>query len=462
MLRSIRIKALPARFLPTSEQQKSQQTKSLVRRLTDGIAWSLVAQVSAQGATFLSNIFVANLVGRTTYGQYATVVGTLLSISSLAQLATGYTSVKYLAELRTVDPVRAGRVVGVCSLVSSVSAIIATIAVLACSPWLASSVFRAPTLAIPLAIGSLFLGFSIVNGFQIGALTGLEAFRQLGKASLVSGTIVVLSCSGFAHFFGVTGAVGGLVLASIVRWGVFNYYFSKELQEHGIPTNFKGFRQERDVFIRFALPAALCGLSVGPSQWLGSVALVRQPHGFSEMALFNAAYSLLIMVLFVPRVADRVAMARINFHRGIRDQRGYRTVFLINLCTTLGITLIGGLAALLFGPFLLRLFGKSFVAAGSQVLFYFILGAFPEGLLLAMYQLLQSNEKMWTVMLGVNLPRDVLFPILAFLLAHQGAVGLAKAYLASVSLACAFSVILASRTGLQARYRDDTPVYVSL
>ncbi len=435
---------------------------SIFARLTNGIAWSLVAQASAQGATFLSNIIVANLVGRTAYGQYATVVGTLLSISSLAQLATGYTSLKYLAELRSVDPVRAGRVVGLCSMVSCVSAILATLTVLGCSPWLASSVFKAPGLAVPLAIGSLFLGFSIVNGFQMGAMTGLEAYRQLGKASLVSGVIVVLSCTGFAHLFGVTGAVSGLVLASVVRWAIFKYYFNKELRNNGIVTDLRGFRREREVFIRFALPAAVCGLSVGPSQWLGSVALVRQPNGFSEMALFNAAYSLLIIVLFVPRVADRVAMARINFHRGLRDQHGYRSVFLTNLCIILAVALVGGSAALLFGPLLLRLFGKSFVAAGSPVLFYFILAAVPEGLLLAMSQLLQSNERMWTVMLGVNLPRDILFPILAFLLAPQGAIGLAKAYLASVSLACTLSVVLASRTGVRADYRDAAPVYVPL
>jgi len=434
---------------------------SPVTRLTNGIAWSLVAQGSTQGATFVSNMIIANLVGRIAYGQYATVIGTLLSISLLAQLATGYTSVKYLAELRTTDPVRAGRVTGLCSMVSAVSGVIATTAVLCLSPWLANTVFRFPQLAVPIAIGAFFLGFSIVNGFQMGALTGLEAYQQLGKASVISGLVTLLSCTSLAWFYGVNGAVSGLVFGSIVRWAVFHRFLQRELKSNGIVADFKNFRKEREVLMRFALPAAICGLSVGPSQWLGSVALVRQPNGFSQMAVYNAAYSLLIIVLFIPRVADRVAMARINHHRGLRDQHGYRSVFLINLCITLGLALIGSLVALSFGPTLLRLFGKSFVADGSPVLLCFMAGAIPEGITLATYQLLQSNERMWTVMLGVNLPRDFTFPILAVFFAPHGAVGLAQAYLASVSLACILSVILASRVGLRALYTTAPSTYVS-
>ncbi len=434
---------------------------SLVTRLASGILWSLVAQGSAQGATFLSNVVIANLIGRVAYGKYATVVGTLLSISALAQFATGYTILKYLAEYRSTDPARAGRLLGLCSVVSGISAVVATIGVLCLSPWFATTVFKAPDLVVAIAIGSCFLGFSIVNGFQAGALTGMEAYVSLGRASMFSGAVVFLSCTGCARLFGVNGAVSGLVFGSIVRWVVFKIALTRELKKNGITVDLRRFRQERDIFLKFALPAALCGLSMAPSQWLGSVALVRRPNGFSEMALYNAAYSLLIMVLFIPRVADRVAMARINVHRGLRDQHGYRSVFLINLCITLGLALLGSVLALFFGPMLLHAFGKSFVKDGVPVLFYFMLGAIPEGLTMAMYQLLQSNERMWTVMLGVSLPRDTTFPILAFLLAHQGAVGLGKAYLASVSLACILSIALAARTGLTSHYAKPAQVFVS-
>ena len=66
---------------------------------------------------------------------------------------------------------------------------------IALAPWLAGAMLKAPHLAFALMIGSGFLFFSSINGYQTGALSGLEAFGSLAKAGVASGIVAVAAIS---------------------------------------------------------------------------------------------------------------------------------------------------------------------------------------------------------------------------------------------------------------------------
>lgn len=421
----------------------------LFGRLQSGVFWNLVAGISTQGTTFVINIVIANMLGRAVYGKYASIVGTLLPLSLLAQLATGYTITRYLAELSVSDKQRAGRVVGLCSMVATVSAVVASVALAAFAPFLAGTVFKSPDLTLPAIIGALFLAFSINTGYQMGVFAGLGSYRQLGILCLVTVPVIVAVCAGCTWMWGLNGAIFGLSLGAMFRWIVIRYFMSRELAKHDIHPDYRNFRQERAVFVKFALPAALTGFTMAPAPWLGNVALARQPHGFSQIAVYSASMMIMTMVLFIPRIADRVAMTMINQQKGAGDERGSRRLYLLNVGLTFGISVGGGALAALFGPAVLRLFGKAFMADGYGVLLILLGAGILEATTMAICQLLQSNERMWTMTLGVNLPRDASFASLAFVFAHQGAVGLAKAYLASQGIAFVLCFVFLLRVGFR-------------
>src|SRR5436309_861514 len=83
-----------------------------------GVAWNLIGTATLQGSTFIINIAVANLLGRRVFGEYAIVQSTVVLLTSVVQWATGYTATKYLAEFRSIDPRRAGRLLGMLAVVS--------------------------------------------------------------------------------------------------------------------------------------------------------------------------------------------------------------------------------------------------------------------------------------------------------------------------------------------------------
>jgi O-antigen/teichoic acid export membrane protein len=166
------------------------------------------------------------------------------------------------------------------------------------------------------------------------------------------------------------------------------------------------------------------------------------------MALFAAANSLRILVLFVPSILNNVSLSLLNHQRGAGDESRYRRLFWVTLGLTASLVAVSGLAVVIGGSWLLGIFGHDF-RAGYSTLVILMLSTMPETLSIAMLQILQSRERMWLSFLGFVLPSYVALVVLARLLTPTlGAQGLAWSYLAAMTVAMAGSVIIVSRLGI--------------
>lgn len=133
--------------------------RDLRSRLQINLFWNLIAVIFNQGGTFLIQIIIARIMGRASYGEYAMIYVTLFSLATISQLATGYTVTRYLAEYHSLDKVRAGRIMGLCSAICTATGCLAVLALLGGAPWLAASALKAPHLASSLMIGAGYLFF---------------------------------------------------------------------------------------------------------------------------------------------------------------------------------------------------------------------------------------------------------------------------------------------------------------
>jgi O-antigen/teichoic acid export membrane protein len=206
--------------------------------------------------------------------------------------------------------------------------------------------------------------------------------------------------------------------------------------------------RERRILLHFALPGALAGLTTAPALWTSQAILARQPDGFAGLAIYMAAYNLMGIVLFLPGVANGVGMSLINSARGQGDAGQYRRVFWANLRVTLLVVAAGATGLLLLGRYGLAAYGTSFLP-GTTVLWILLVGVVPESITMALYQVVQSREKMWYGMSHVVLPRDLSMPALGvFLVPALGAEGLALAYTGSRIIGLFATIIAVTRLGL--------------
>jgi len=408
---------------------------SLRSRFKLGVAWNIVGALSMQSSTFLANIIIANLLGRSVFGEFSMTYSTLIALAGIAQMYTGLAATKYVAEFRSTDKERTGRILGLCNAVTFTGGVVAGAILALIAPWLATNVLNAPNLGQPLALGSVFVVFSAVNGYQLGALAGMERYRAIASIGALHGIVHVAATAVMAWMWGLDGAITGLVASNVLRWSLFDRAVRREARAQGIVVHVRGAWKERRVLEQFIVPAALTGLWGLPALWIANAILARQPDGYAQMGLYAAANNLRALILFLPALLNNVGTSLFNNQLGIGDERRYRRVFWASTGVTVGALAAGAVAVAVMGKWLLGLYGSGFADAHPALLLL-VASAVFEGVALTGYQVLNSKEKIWLTLL-IALPRDGLLVVGAFLLAAPyGATGLAAAYLIAWIFGC--------------------------
>jgi O-antigen/teichoic acid export membrane protein len=428
-------------------------TDTLRSRLQEGIAWNVAGAVATSIGNFLVNIIIANILGQEKYGAFGIIQSTLLTISGIAQMATGFTATKYIAEYRSVDKAKTGRILGLCSSISLAMSIAATVFLMAFAGPIARNVLNSPQLGSGLLIAAGFVLFSIINGYQSGALAGLESYRSIARLGIIHSLVNLVVCGISTYLWGLEGTLFGFVGSAFARWYLFHAALKAESASMGIPITYTNIFREKSIIYRFALPAAVSGWSSMPSLWLANAFLVRQINGLSQMGLYSAANVFRSMVLFLPILFNNVSMSILNHQMGLKDSSNFRKVFLTNILLTAICSLGGTVFIVVFGRYFLGFFGNSFME-GHDILLVLMISTIPESLALALTQIAQSKEKMWHSFYIIALPRDISFVVFSYLLAPmKGAVGVAWAYTLSRFLSLIASSIVLYMVGLEVEAR---------
>ncbi len=403
-----------------------------------------------QGSTLLATVIVARCLGKEEFGQFAVLYSTLLTISTIAQFSIGVTATKFIAESRLHDKPRAGRILGFASLFAMISGAIGAAALVLLGPWLAEQQLGVPQMGSLFIQSSGFVLFSVMAAYQIGAISGLHGQKILGITSLPAGLVHVVALTVGALEWGLNGAVLGLVASSVFRWALQAAALKRETSKCGITRDIPHAWIERTVLTRFALPSALAGLSTLPALWITQIILASHPGGFNEVGIYSAANNLRTMVLFLPLALNSVGTALLNAHWGAKEEVGYRHTFWKNLTFSV-ILLVGGVGiVIMMATQALTVFGKDFAGHGAEfVVTLMVVAALPEGLAVCVYQIIQSQAKMWTSLWFVALPRDLIFIVSAYhLIPIHGAIGLAISYLLAQLISFITITTISSRIGL--------------
>ena len=316
------------------------------------------------------------------------------------------------------------------------------------APIISTHLLGASSLSGSVALAGGVVFFATMNGFQVGALAGLEQYRRIAIVGLVCASLHLALCAGLALLGGLQGVIVGLVISAAVRWLLFNMALRKEAAGQGIQITMRSFSRESSVLVTFAVPASLGGVSALLAIWIANALLVRQENGFTQMGLYAAANSLRALVLFVPALINGVGVSVINGFANARHLEEYRAAFWANFWITCVSLIVGAAALALAGEALLSLFGREFIAA-HLMLNIMIAGAVVEGMGIAAYQVVQSRSRMWLSLGLISLPRDFLLVMLAWILVPlHGALGLAVTYAISSSAALFAVLVITLRIGL--------------
>jgi len=413
-------------------------------RLARGAFWSLGGAMISRSMGLVSSILVARMLGKIGFGELGMIQSTVGMLGTFAGFGLGLTTTKFVAEFKIDNPARAGRIIGLSSLVSWMTGGVMALLLLALAPWLATHTLAAPDLGGLLRVGSILLLLGAINGAQIGTLAGFEAFKSIARINLISGFASFPLMVGGAWWWGVKGAVCGLVISQAFNCLANFLGVRAEVERARVPIAYAGVSKDLAILWHFSLPAVGSGLFVGPVYWLCSSLLVNGPGGYAQMGLFNAANQWFGALLFLPGVLGQAALPVLAERFGQKDHINSRKILriylILNTLIVAPIVLFGSLAS----PWIMASYGPGFREAWPTLVVVLLTAGLiavqtPVG------QIIAASGRMW-LGTAMNAGWAICFIALTWATIHWGAFGLAGArcvaYLVHATWTFTFSAYL--------------------
>lgn len=427
---------LPELLRPT---MKRIRASPLASRLARNSFWSLAGSMSSRVLALAAAILAARILGKPIYGEVGIIQNTISMFGTLAGFGLGTTAMKYVAEYRTKDPAKAGRIIALSSVVSWGMSSLLALVLYVLSPWLSTSTLAAPQLTVPLQLSALLLFLNGVNGAQNGVLSGFEAFKRIAKISLLAGLLNFPLAVAGAWYFGLNGLILGMVLAQAAGCLMNLLAVRREAAWHHVPICYAAWQTESAVIWRFAVPSVLGGLMIGPVTWACSAMLAREPQGYAHLGAYNAACQWINALMWIPWLMSGVMLPMLVERYGAQDREGtiklLRVAIKINAVTVLPLVLVGSLIS----PFVMAMYGDDFRRDWPTL----IVSLATAGALAVQQPItliISASGRMWSGFL-LNLGWGGVFLVTTWMLLGWGALGLASAQLiASVAQGlCAFA-----------------------
>ena len=394
-------------------------------RIAKGAIWGTVGTVATRSITVLLSFILARILGKDGFGEYGIITSTAAMIGGFAGLGLGSTVTRYVANLKIREPERAGKIIGLSSLITWFSAVIYGAVFIYFAPWLAQKTLAAPHLAPMLQISSITIGLGVVNSVQVSTLTGLESFKVSSILSTIFGIVQSLLVVLLAWHAGVKGAVIALALTSCLT--VIAYYIisRRELRNTHIKVTFNEAWSEWRVLVKYSLPAFLSTITVGPVIWASNAFLANQPNGYGQLGIFNAAQQWHTFIQFFPALVSTAVLPVMSDMYGRGDKRGSINVMWKMMKITAILVIPLAILVSLLSPLIIKGYGSSF-AGGHWVIVIVVFTTVLSSIAAHLGTFIAAAGKMW-IGFAINSAWGLAFIILSYYLVKWGAEGLAAA-----------------------------------
>jgi O-antigen/teichoic acid export membrane protein len=403
------------------------QSSFVARRLVAAALWSGFGESSARVLFLISMVLIARMLGTEGYGEFGLVRATLNTFAVLGGLGLGLTANRYVAEHRDANKVFSGEIIASSYLLAAFSGLIAAVIVFSGAAYVAEQFLSAPELRGALQVTSVLVFLSSVNGAQIGILQGLEAYRRLAFVGLCQGLVGLLCFVAGSYYFGVSGAIGGLMAYVGTGVALSAWLIASEAARQGIRIAFRGFSDVLPVFLKFSIPAALAGIAVAPFKWIAETLLARD-FGFEELGVFHASMTITNVAIVA---CSMLNAPLISLTANARARSSTSTISYVNLYGTWYFFLLVATPILLFPSLAAVPFGAAyrtpeFFEVTVLLLLYTGLLLYHQGIV----RLVALSGSMWFAF-ATNLAEGFSLMAAYFFAREYGATGLAVAYVAS-------------------------------
>ncbi|HEY8360511.1 MAG TPA: oligosaccharide flippase family protein [Ramlibacter sp.] len=431
------------KLLPEPVRLKLRSSE-IARRIARGSAWSFAGAASSRVCTLIAMILLARMMGAAEFGELAMVQVTLGVAGMMAGFGLGSTATRFLARDSAIDKERAGQVLSLVQQFSALTLVAAMAVVVLLSEFLAAQVLHAEQLGAALRVGALLMGVAGARGVQAGVFAGFERFDINARLNVLEGVSSMLLSVALAWLYGIEGALFGLMAGPALAWAFGWIQLRRLLHKLQIRKAPRECWRQRSILTKYSLPSFLASFVSAPILWLGMTMVAREPGGYTQVALYNAAYQWHGPLIFLPMVVLSASLPALTqeWHSG--DPARFKRIYLYNLVFLGGVTLVPALLLCLASVQVMGLYGPEF-RAGWPLMVLLALAAPLHAVAKMSSTALLSMNRAWSTC-GVNLLWGVtLVGVGYFAIPRFGATGLAAAFVLAYGLVMGCTAMLVLR-----------------
>ncbi len=305
---------------------------------------------------------LARILGPTHLGIYSLVFWLVQSSTALGRLGIDVAMHRNGAQLYRTDPVATGRLLGVGSTLMGIAFTVITAAVWIWRSPLAEHWLGNSGAAEWLGYAAVLLFIEGIGLILMTSLLSLHSFQSHSLATVIGAVGRLLLSPLLAWYYGLLGAFVGLIVASLLQFGVAFITFRHCLKNHHICLEWRGFWQESYQIFRFGLPF-YAGNALINLLFLPMMGMVGRLAGLEVLGQLRIGQALSQIVGFLPNAISPVAISVLSEAYG-QEEKDFQKLQSVHLR-------FNWLLALIFATFLnlavsrmiYLLFGKAYEGA---------------------------------------------------------------------------------------------------
>lgn len=333
---------------------------SMHARFLDGASWSAIAVMASRGALFIAMFLTARILGAKNFGEYAIIQSSITLVETFANAGMGVTAAKHVAQFRRNNRDKIGEIIFMTIAVVGMLGLPIALLIMVMSGEIARDVLDEPGLSFPLSLGAIILLLNLLKGAFIGIISGFEAFQEMARANIISGIITVVTIPVGAFFWGVLGALIGVLLSTAVLVAINGYIVIKIIINEKIQMLYRMGDDNWRIFWDFSLPAMLAGAVMVPVVWIGNALLIHQPNGYSELGIFAATNQWFSILLFIPSTITMSLLPVFSDYAGERSYNQLKEAIKLGIKASLLVVAPFAIVIAFTSPLIMNLYGQEY------------------------------------------------------------------------------------------------------
>ena len=325
---------------------------SLVKKILSSSLWLLIGNSIGKLAMFLANIFAARMLSQEAFGQFTMIRNTISSIEGLISGTLGSTVIKQVAQSSHEEKENLPYILSTIFILNIIIAFIISIFIFFGADFIVEKFLLNNTnLVNALYIGIFILITTTFSTLMQNILIGLEEFKKLATLSIITSSISIPMIFILIYFFQFYGALFGVVFYFGFDF-VIKYLYYKKLK-YILIFRYIEFKKYISYIFFFSTPLFFSIIINLFSFWYLRILVINESNGFKEIAIFDAAYQWLTVIMIITGATTNVALSMLS-------KKNNSKIFYINLLINFLISLIFAIFFILFSETIMLIYGENY------------------------------------------------------------------------------------------------------